>query len=191
MKKVVAFMLVAAMLVSVTACGGKANTETTKDDTEGKACVDILNDVWDAFPEDKQFAAAGGDFDNMVDGAAGEVDVSNSENLDELLGFPADSVDKIDDAASLMHMMNQNTFTAAVYHVTDKSDVQAVADAVKENIMNRQWMCGFPDDLIVCRVGENFLAVAFGKEDNIDEFEDRLKEVYGSAVLLYDEDLNF
>lgn len=51
MKKIVAFMLVAAMLLSVTACGGKANTETTKDDTEGKTCVDILNDVWAAFPK--------------------------------------------------------------------------------------------------------------------------------------------
>lgn len=191
MKKLVAFMLVAAMMLSITACGGKANTETTKDDTEGKTCVDILNDVWAAFPKDKQFAAAGGDYENMVDGGAGKVDVTNGESLDALLGFPADSAGLIDEGASLMHMMNQNTFTGAVFHVTDADDVQTVADAVKENILNRQWMCGFPDDLVVYRVGENFLAAAFGKEDNIDEFENRLKEVYGSAALLYDEDLNF
>ena len=191
MKKIVAFMLVAAMLLSVTACGGKANTETTKDDTEGKTCVDILNDVWAAFPESKQFAVTGGDYDHMVDGAAGAVDVTNVEVLDGFLGFPADSAGMIDEGACLMHMMNQNTFTATVYHVTAAEDVQTVADAVRENILNRQWMCGFPDDLVIYRVGENFLAAAFGKEDNIDEFEDRLQEVYGSAVLLYDEDLNF
>ena len=191
MKKIVAFMLVAAMLLSVTACGGKANTETTKDDTEGKTCVDILNDVWAAFPKNKQFAVSGGDYDHMVDGAAGAVDVTNVEVLDGFLGFPADSAGMIDEGACLIHMMNQNTFTAAVYHVTAADDVETVADAVKENILNRQWMCGFPDDLVVYRVGENFLAAAFGKEDNIDEFEDRLQEVFGSAVLLYDEDLNF
>lgn len=191
MKKLVALMLAMTFVCGLTACGGGGGTETTKDDTEGKAAVDILTDVWAAYEEDEKFAIAGGDYENMVQDAPGTVNVSDGETLDALLGFPADSAGLIDDGASMMHMMNQNTFTAGVYHVTNADDVQAVADAVKENIMNRQWMCGFPDDLAVYSVGTSYVAVVFGAEDVVDNFEEALEEVYTSTKVLYEEDLNF
>lgn len=191
MKKLVALMLAAALAVSVTACGGGTNTETTKDDTEGKKAVDILTDVYAAYEEDEKFSIAGGDYENMVMDAPGTVNVSDGETLDTLLGFPAGSAELLDDGASMMHMMNQNTFTAAVYHVTNADDVKAVADALKENIMNRQWMCGFPDDLVIYSVGTNYVAAAFGAEETVDSFEEHLEEVYASSVNLYDEDLTF
>ena len=162
MKKLVALMLAAALAVSVTACGGGTNTETTKDDTEGKKAVDILTDVYAAYEEDEKFSIAGGDYENMVMDAPGTVNVANGETLDTLLGFPADSAELLDDAASMMHMMNQNTFTAGVYHVVNADDVQTVADAIKENILNRQWMCGFPDDLVIYSVGTSYVAAVFG-----------------------------
>ncbi len=191
MKKLVALMLAAALAVSVTACGGGTNTETTKDDTEGKKAVDILTDVYAAYEEDEKFSIAGGDYENMVMDAPGTVNVANGETLDTLLGFPADSAELLDDAASMMHMMNQNTFTAGVYHVVNADDVQTVADAIKENILNRQWMCGFPDDLVIYSVGTSYVAAVFGAEDLVDNFEEELQETYSSAKLLHEEDLNF
>lgn len=191
MKKLVALMLAAALAVSVTACGGGTNTETTKDDTEGKKAVDILTDVYVAYEEDEKFSIAGGDYENMVMDAPGTVNVANGETLDTLLGFPAGSAELLDDAASMMHMMNQNTFTAGVYHVVNADDVQTVADAIKENILNRQWMCGFPDDLVIYSVGTSYVAAVFGAEDLVDNFEEELQETYSSAKLLHEEDLNF
>ena len=191
MKKLVALMLAAALAVSVTACGGGTNTETTKDDTEGKKAVDILTDVYAAYEEDEKFSIAGGDYENMVMDAPGTVNVSDGETLDTLLGFPAGSAELLDDAASMMHMMNQNTFTAGVYHVVKADDVQTVADAIKENILNRQWMCGFPDDLVIYSVGTSYVAAVFGAEDLVDNFEEELQETYSSAKLLHEEDLNF
>lgn len=191
MKKLVALMLAAALAVSVTACGGGTNTETTKDDTEGKKAVDILTDVYAAYEEDEKFSIAGGDYENMVMDAPGTVNVSDGETLDTLLGFPAGSAELLDDAASMMHMMNQNTFTAGVYHVVNADDVQTVADAIKENILNRQWMCGFPDDLVIYSVGTSYVAAVFGAEDLVDNFEEELQETYSSAKLLHEEDLNF
>ncbi|MBO5159197.1 MAG: bacteriocin transport accessory protein [Lachnospiraceae bacterium] len=191
MKKLVALMLAAALAVSVTACGGGTNTETTKDDTEGKKAVDILTDVYAAYEEDEKFSIAGGDYENMVMDAPGTVNVANGETLDTLLGFPADSAELLDDAASMMHMMNQNTFTAGVYHVVNADDVQTVADAIKENILNRQWMCGFPDDLVIYSVGTSYVAAVFGAGDLVDNFEEELQETYSSAKLLHEEDLNF
>ena len=52
------------------------------------------------------------------------------------LGLPETA--KVDQAASLIHMMNQNTFTAAAYHCTDDAD--ALATALRDNIQQRQWM---------------------------------------------------
>ena len=191
MKKLVALLLSMILALGLTACGGGQTNETTKDDTEGKTAVDILNDVWASYEEDEKFAIAGGDYETMVQDAPGTVNVSDGETLNALLGFPAESAGLIDDGASMMHMMNQNTFTAGVYHVTSADDVQAVADAVKENILNRQWMCGFPDDLVVYSVGTSYVAVVFGAEDVVDNFEEELQEVYTSAKVLYEEDLNF
>lgn len=191
MKKLVALLLSTILALGLTACGGGKTNETTKDDTEGKTAVDILNDVWASYEEDEKFAIAGGDYETMVQDAPGTVNVSDGETLNALLGFPAESAGLIDDGASMMHMMNQNTFTAGVYHVTSAEDVQAVADAVKENILNRQWMCGFPDDLVVYSVGTSYVAVVFGAEDVVDNFEEELQEVYTSAKVLYEEDLNF
>lgn len=191
MKKLVALLLSTILALGLTACGGGQKNETTKDDTEGKTAVDILNDVWASYEEDEKFAIAGGDYETMVQDAPGTVNVSDGETLNALLGFPAESAGLIDDGASMMHMMNQNTFTAGVYHVTSAEDVQAVADAVKENILNRQWMCGFPDDLVVYSVGTSYVAVVFGAEDVVDNFEEELQEVYKSAKVLYEEDLNF
>ena len=191
MKKIVALLLAMTLALSLTACGGGKTAETTKDDTEGKTAVDILTDSWAVYEEAEKFAIAGGDYNTMVPDAPGEVDVSDGETLDALLGFPADSAGLIDDGASLMHMMNQNTFTAGAYHVTKADDVQTVADAIKENIMNRQWMCGFPDDLVVYSVGTNYVVAVFGAEDVVDNFENALEEVYASTKILYDEDLTF
>lgn len=191
MKKIVALMLALTLVFSVTACGGVGNTETTEDETKGKAAVDILKDVWAAYGEDEKFPIAGGDYESMVQDEPGTVNVSDGGTLDGLLGFPADSAELIDDGASMMHMMNQNTFTAGVYHLTNADDMQDVADALKENITNRQWICGFPDELVIYSVGGNFVAAAFGAEETIDSFEKHLMESYQSASLLYDEDLTF
>ena len=191
MKKIIALMLTLTLALGVTACGGGNKGGASANDTEGKTAVDILNDVWAVYEEDEMFAIAGGDYENMVMDAPGAVNVSDGESLDALLGFPAASAGLIDDGASMMHMMNQNTFTAGVYHVTSADDVKAVADALKDNIMNRQWMCGFPDDLVICSVGTDYVVAVFGAEEVVDVFEENLEEVFASTETIYDEDLTF
>ena len=169
---------------------GNAAEETVVDDTEGKTALDILNDVWAGFPEDGKFAIAGGDYSNMTMDVPGTVAVADAETLDALFGFPSANASMLDDGASFMHMMNQNTFTAAAFHVTDAANVAAVADAVKENILVRQWMCGFPEELIVYTVGNNYVVMAFGAEMNTDNFQSSLEAAYASAKLMHEEDLD-
>ena len=89
----------------------------------------------------------------------------------------------MDEAASLIHMLNANPFTAAAYHAT--GDAQALATELRDAVQANRWMCGFPDKVVVAVRGE-YVAVAFGAEDLVDAFAGRLNGIFGMA-LAYDE----
>ena len=81
--------------------------------------------------------------------------------------------------------MNANTFTGGAYRLKDGTDVDAFADAVKENIKNRQWMCGFPDTLLIIRVDGSYVITAFGNAEIMDTFKaNALSALDGAEVLV-------
>jgi len=90
--------------------------------------------------------------------------------------------------ASMLHMMNANTFTAGAYHVTDAANQQALADALKDAIMNAQWMCGFPEKLYIAGINDDYVVAAYGTTDLVEHFETKLADNYGAASL-YEESL--
>jgi hypothetical protein len=185
MKKIISVLLVALMVFSFAACGSDEKTNTDiKDATE------LLTNVWSTYKDDEKFPAAGGDYNNSVMDGPGTFDVSDAEALDAMLGCPV-SVTEITDAASLMHMMNQNTFTAGAYKVALAADAGKLCDALKENIMNRQWMCGFPDTLIVATVGSDYVVSAFGNAELIENFKTKLSATYSDTTIVYEESLAF
>lgn len=184
MKKVFCMMLAAAMLLSLAACG-------KKDDNKGgdNTIADsnaLLTTVWDKLSDDDKFPASGGDFDHSVDDAPGSFDVSDTENLDYMLALPEDCAGLIDDAASLIHMMNANTFTCGAFRVKNQDDVSKVADGLHESIQSKQWMCGFPDKLVVFTY-DRYVVALYGNEDLVNTFRDKLTAAYGDAVVAYDE----
>lgn len=195
MKKKTIFLLMVLLIVALTGCG-KNNTatedSTTKEPEVEKVAVadsaDLLNKVWDTFEEDQKFFAMGGDFNNPVDNAAGIFNIEDTENLTYMLYIPADRIALIDEAASLIHAMNTNTFTGAAFHLTDAANAQVVVDALKENILNTQWMCGFPDKLVIFTVNYDYVVFAFGNEEIVENFKTKLIEVYGDATFLYVEE---
>ncbi len=186
MKRILALALIMIMTLSCIACRKKEVNQA--EDVKVKDAVELLTTVWDNYPGEK-FAVAGGDYENSVMDAPGAFDYTNLENLDAMLGMPKEGADLIDDAASLMHMMNANTFTAGVFHVTDSKNTQAVADIMKDSILNRQWICGFPDTLLIVSVGSDYVVSAFGVADIMDNFETALTDSYGAKVL-YEESLS-
>ncbi len=186
MKKIVSLLLMALMVLSFAACGSKDNGSV-----EVKDALEILTNTWAAHADDEKFAIAGGDYTNSVMDAPGSFGIEDVEAIDSMLGVPADAAALIDDAASMMHMMNQNTFTAGSYHLKDAKDQKAFADSVKENIMGRQWMCGFPDTLIIVSVGSEYIVSAFGNAEVIENFKTKLTETYSVAEVMYEESLNF
>lgn len=172
-------------------------TETPKPETPAEdkpaAAVDdaltILNAIWNTYSDEEKFPAAGGDSEHAVDGAPGSFDASNADNLSYLLTFPADDASLIDSAASLVHMMNLNTFTCGAFHVADANNVARLADDLRTTIQAKRWMCGFPDKLVIVTVGQSVLSV-YGNEELVNTFRDKLLASYSAAAAVYDEVIN-
>ena len=186
MKRFLALLLAAATIMSLVACGSDSSKggESITD-----APVDVLTKVWESFGEDETFFAMGGDMNNIVDNAPGVFDISDAEVLDSTLGYPQSSVALIDEAASLVHAMNANTFTAGAYHVAEASEIAMLIEDVKDNIMNRQWLCGFPDTLIIVQIGDDVIVTAFGNAELVENFKTKLTAAYEGAEVVVEESL--
>ena len=166
--------------------------ETPAEDKPAAAVDDaltILNAIWNTYSDEEKFPAAGGDSEHAVDGAPGSFDVSNADSLSYLLTFPADDASLIDSAASLVHMMNLNTFTCGAFHVADANNVTRLADDLRTTIQAKRWMCGFPDKLVIVTVGQSVLSV-YGNEELVNTFRDKLLASYSAATAVYDEAIN-
>ncbi len=210
MKKLIALILAGVMLLSFAACGGndvaeetttQANEEVTDAPTDAPAddatqapagsdsaddAAALLNKVWAKFADEEKFFAMGGHFSNPVDGAAGKYDIAMVEDLDGSLGLPQANAADIDDAASLMHAMNANTFTGAAYHLKDGVDASAFASAIKSHLATRQWMCGIPETLLIVSV-DGYVVTAFGANDIVSNFKTKLAGEFASAQVLVEE----
>lgn len=210
MKKIATILTALALMLSFAACGKTdkkpdstsdasqtenttVTTEPTTDTSapETDAASDpkaLLDAIWNNYKEDDKFPAAGGDYDevNMVDGAPGNVGLADADSVEHLTGFPAASIGEIDAAASLFHMMNGNSFTCGAYRVKEGTDVDALAQSIRDAIQGRRWMCGFPDKIVIATV-DNYIVSVFGLEDLVDNFRDTMLAVYPATSVVFDE----
>lgn len=184
MKKILAFILAAVMMLSFAACGNSepAEGENGGEEVSVGSALEIIEKVWAEFGEDEKFFAMGGDYDNMVDGAPGTV--TNADYISGVLLVPADSASEIVEAAGLVHGMNLNSFTCGAFKVADAA---AFAETMHEAIASNQWMCGFPDKMVIATFGSEYVLVSFGINDAINPFEEKLVSVYPEAEIVYSE----
>ena len=186
MKKMICYLLVLIMTVSVVGCGSKNNGAEKVDIAD---CVTLLNTVWASYDDAEKFPAGGGDFateeTTSMDGPA-KVGITDAAVLDSMFGLPESGVAQIDDAASLNHMMNANTFTCGVFRVTDGTDMAEFTKNLRDHIQERQWMCGFPDKLCIMTIG-NYVVSAFGKEDPMNTFKEKVQAAYPETAVAFEE----
>lgn len=181
MKKIVSLALAMLLVLSLAACGSKNSGAGDVSDA-----LTLLNTVWATYSEEEKFPVSGGDYDHPVDDAPGAFDISNADNMDYMLGFPGPSVANLVDAASLMHMMNANTFTCGALRAANADEVEGLAQDMRDAIQSKQWMCGFPDKLVVFTY-DRYVVALYGNEDLVNTFRDKLAAAYGNAVVAYDE----
>lgn len=176
MKKVVLAVLMASMLL--VGCGTKTNGY------KPESAVKTMEAVWEAHAEDEKFAICGGSGENAVSDAPGVVDVTDVETMDRTLGICEEAAGLLDDGATIVHMMNANTFTAGLYHLTDAKEAENFVALAQDTIENKQWMCGFPEQLVIANVGSDYVFVAYGGTDQVETFKTHLVEVTEAEVVV-------
>ena len=198
MKRIIAILMTAMMMLAVASCStaentGSSDTNATESTTEKPQVniaspVELLNKVWESYAEADKFAAAGGDMTeaNMNMEGPGVYGLEDAEGFAATTQFPAASISKIDSAATLVHMMNANTFTGAAYHVVNADDMETLATEVKDSVMSAQWMCGFPEKLVIVTVGD-YMVSYYGNGEIVDTFTTDLKTAYPEATVVVEE----
>ena len=198
MKKLIALLMALTMVAMMAACSTGNNETPATDATETTEAVnvptvgsalEVLETIWNAYGDDEKFAVIGGNIENAVDGAPGNYDLAYAENLTYNLLVPAELIANIDDAASMIHMMNANNFTSGVVHLTEGTDVAAFTEAMHTAISTNPWICGFPEKMIVAVIDGSYVLISFGVNDAMNPFEAHLTEVYANAEIIYNEAL--
>ena len=185
--KLAALFLCGMMLFTLAACGQKDNGGNGGSDAAAPAdSLELLTKVWDSYTDDEKFSAVGGDYDHSVDDAPGAFDISQADNVEYMLTLPQDKVSLIDGAASLMHMMNANTFTCGAFHPAKAEDADTLAQTLRDSIQGKQWMCGFPDKLVVAKVG-GYVVSFYGDQDLVNTFRDKLSAAWAGTEIVFDE----
>lgn len=191
MKKIFAIVMAAAMALSMLAgCGSEKPQETTVPTTApaevAASPLELLETVWGLYTEEERFPSTGGEISETLTEGPGAYTQLTEDNSYALL-IPADQLGNVKEAASLMHMMNSNTFTCGAYRLAEGVSGESFGEAMKDAIQNNQWMCGFPDKLLIESVGDSFLVVAFGHEEIMDTFKTHLEEAYPMSQVLAEE----
>ena len=178
MRKFTVIALALAMMLTMFAGCGKTEPAATVPAQElpGSA-LEILETVWAKYEEGEKFSIVGGNIEANIMDAPGNYDLTYAENMTWNLLVPADKIANVSEAASMIHMMNANTFTCGVFKIENISAADFGA-AMKDAVMNNQWMCGFPETLLIRNFGDAYVLVAFGVNDAMTPFEKHLTEAY-------------
>ena len=186
MKKFVSVILALTMVLTLTACGSKAAEETVPAQEIPASALEVLENIWADYAEEEKFAVIGGSMTAPVDGAPGNYDLTD-ENIIYNLLIPADQLANVTEAASMIHMMNANTFTGAVYKLAEGVTAADFGAAMQTAIQSNQWMCGFPDRLLISAFGDTYVLVAFGVNDAMEPFAQHFNAAYPGFVTVVDE----
>ncbi len=207
MKKIITLILALVMVTCVfAACGATGNTGNNGDNGDngdnggnvdnGGASVELpwntteelANMILAAIPEDKIGPVGPMAIDLSAEGANYE--------LTEL-GLPAELHGKIDSATKIVHMMMLNQFSAGIYHFATADEASASVETIKNAILSKEWMCGFPEKVMIITLPDNYVISVFGlggldpdpnfAVDYLTPFADAAKSLVEGVKVVVDE----
>ena len=180
---IVAVALVVAIGVIAVGCGNGA-TKMEFTDT-----ADVINKVVDTYSEEQKFFSMGGDMENPVDGKAGLMNLSDTETVNYMLHTNDELLAEVDEVASYVRAMNANTFTSGAFKLKSAGDAESFATSLKESVLATQWMCGFPEKIVIVNVnGGDYVVYAIGNGEAIDYFKTQLTTVMGESAVVVTEE---
>jgi len=191
MKKFVSVMMALTLVLSLFAGCGSKTPEKTPENAPASS-LEVLETIWNLHGENEKFSVYGGNpKENFEENTMDKPDAYDlaDENISFNLLIPADQLANVDDVASMTHMMNANSFNAAVYHLVEGADVQSFTEAMYQAVSGNMWMCGMPDRVIVAAITSEYVLVVYGVNDAMTPFETHLGTAYPDAVIAYNESL--
>ena len=182
MKKFLSIAIAIIMVAGVLFLVGCGKESTPKVEIADSA--DALNKVFTTYAEEEKFFGMGGDMVNPVDGAAGKFGLEDKESAVATLHISEELIAQVSEAGSYMHAMNANTFTSAGFKLAEGTDATAFATALKDSVLATQWMCGFPEKIVMYTInGGEYVVYAVGAADIVDNFSATLMMVYGESAV--------
>lgn len=144
MKKILAFVLAAVMMLSFAACAGNENAEnggeTVVNSVEGTP-EEIIEKIYEEMKSTPQFA--------LMSMNLADVD---EEAFPMFTGLSDSS--KIKEGAVSEAMMGSQAYSMVVVRLNDAAEAEAVATEMVNGIDTRKWICVEADDLAVAAYGD-------------------------------------
>lgn len=163
MKKLIAMLLALAMVFAMTACGATENKETepaTEATTEATEEVteEATEEVTEEIAEDEEPVMELSAMETLLNsiieiqpvefmGMTVPVDLADADAVKYFTGL--DSAESIKEAAVFEPMMGSIAFSMVAVQVAEGADAEAVAEAMKNGIDTRKWICVEANDLMV------------------------------------------
>ena len=172
MKKVLSVVLALALVLSMTACGGKKNQETEAAALKVEGSMEeLLNKTIEKRPVEFM-------------GGVIPVDLTDSseDGLWALKNYTGlDSAEKISEAAAYEPMMGSLAFSMVMVRVADGVDAKSVAESMKSGIDTRKWICVEANDLKVAGFGDVVMLIMVNSDSGMtaQSFVDAFAKVAG------------
>ena len=181
MKKLTAIGLFCFFALVLSSCGKSSDSNKEEKKSDYAQAADVLKAVADSYTQEERFAMYGGDQEHAVMDEPGKFDISKQEEMEDVLGLPTELASGIEDAASMVHMMNGNMFTGAAYRLKSSTDKDHFAQTVKDTLSKKQWICGQPDIMTVIDVDGVYVITAYGEAQIMETFKKKAMFVFKDA----------
>ena len=169
MKKLIAMLLALAMVFAMTACGATENKETEPAaEVTTEATEEVTEEVTEEIAEDEEPVMELSAMETLLNqiveinpvefmGMAAPVDLTDADALFYYTGLI--SAESVKEAAVYEPMIGSIAFSMVAVQVAEGADAEAVAEAMKNGIDTRKWVCVEANDLMVATSGDIALLV--------------------------------
>jgi hypothetical protein len=145
MKKVIAMLMTAVMVMSVAAgCSFGGGEEQTPNKTVEGSLETVIDKVYEKAP---------------AGFAVGTITPAQTEMWDWKSYTGLDSNEKVKDAAVSEAIIGSIGYSMVLVRVNDAADAKTVAQQMKDGIDQRKWICALADDMKVAGYGDVIMLV--------------------------------
>ena len=190
MKKILSIVLALAMVLTMAACGSADAEPTTPAAAESAgpaSALELLENVWAQSGDEERFPIIGGNIEANIMDAPGNYDMAYAENMTYNLLVPAEQIENVSEAASMIHMMTANPFTCGAFKLAEGVSAEDFGAAMQAAVQGNMWMCGVPERQVIVSLEGGYVVMAFGVNDAMTPFFTHLQEAYPEANVLFDQ----